>query len=220
MMVLRLFHARRPRPPYPFAQKEGATLAVENLTSEVNDPGALVQCWQLPSPRDLAGWISALCKWCGHSSVCKKYNEPRGSMADFLKNHEIQRRAEVLERLPEGRLVSTYASELLATNPLNIWIRIVLFILIGFALYWQLKEDVPIPPSVRGTFFRSVFEWSDGLAKFMLALVANAALDRQISMAIGLDKFCEFLRRHTGGDHNTAPYAWIDRPDIAKDEWE
>ncbi len=221
VMVLRLFQTRRTIPPYPFASKKGSNSPDEASKKPlgVEEPNFSSQLWQLPSLRDFIAWFTISCEWLGGAFTGKKQGLPRENYIRFVRHRELARRSAFLERTPENRLVSTYARESLATGAWNIWIRIVVFIGVGFLLYSQLDEQVPVPPSVRGEFFRSLFEWSDALAKFMLALIANLAMDRQISMAIGLDKFCGFIRRHGEGKNKTAPYAWIDRPDIAKDQW-
>jgi hypothetical protein len=221
VMVLRLFQTRRTAPPYPFTPKKGLHLSddtTENPTSPEATPSP-TQLWQLPSLSDFIGWFVITCEWLGSRFTGKRQRLPQEGYLVLACRRALAQRSAFLGRPPENRLVATYAREALASGGWNLWIRVVIFISGGFFLYSQLDEGMPVPPSVRGEFFRSGFEWSDALAKFTLALIASLAMDRQISMAISLEKFCSFMRRHGEGKHQTAPYPWIERPDIAKDLW-
>ncbi len=236
VMIFRLAQMRRPIPPYPFSRENHPPTDDTNRAQQA-DEGS--NTWRQPAWSDFTAWLCAGWKWLRK----RDYEKEDGFLKFVLAEEEQRRFQEINNYTPEidgendhqrikalkdklkNRLISTYLRERLVTSAMNIALRVTMVMLLAGLLFCVLQQiypnglNTPVPPSVRGLHFRCWFAWSDGLAKCMLAIVATVAMDRQVSMALGLHKLCNFLQQHGQDGKSIAPYDWLMRPDICYDPW-
>jgi hypothetical protein len=119
-------------------------------------------------------------------------------------------------------IVWSFAKERLVLSNGNLVIRVLCFIVIAFLAYWLLNHgyspDLGAPASIRGDSLRTMFLWGDKAAKAMLAIIAAIALDRQITLVVGLGKLTRYFEdrslQEAADDKLAAPYAWHHRPEV------
>jgi hypothetical protein len=124
----------------------------------------------------------------------------------------------------EGRpdIVWSFAKERLALANGNVAIRVLCFIGIAFLAFSLLNPedvvDMDAPASIRGDSLRTMFFWGDIAAKIMLTIIAAIALDRQITLGVGLGKLTRYFEKRTideaANEKLAAPYAWHHRPEV------
>ena len=158
----------------------------------------------------------------------------------LARKRHCWRLCQTINRVPDSQLIFSYARERIATRLGNRALRTGFYLLLAWGIYriFAGEGDLTTPPTARGPAIRELYGWTDGLAKFCLALLALFAMDAQILVLHGLNQFNEYLQGRDDGEdtfENTAnppsaptdsppvhdpatedPYAWGNRPDVAE----